>query len=129
MILKQKIFILPILLFSLVSIGQKNKTYKPDNIIYKNGWIDFNKNGKKDIYENPQAKLEDRVEDLLSQMNINEKTMQMVTLYGYQRVLTDPLPTDQWKTKIWKDGVANIDEQLNGFRGWGAAPQDDPNVW
>ena len=129
MLLKRNLLSLLLAVLSLVSFAQKKKAYKPDNLIYKNGWTDFNKNEKKDIYEDPQAKLEDRIEDLLSQMNMNEKTMQMVTLYGYQRVLTDSLPTDQWKMKIWKDGVANIDEHLNGFRGWGAAPQDDPNVW
>lgn len=128
MLLNRNLLLSLLFLISLGALAQK-KTYKPDNKIYKKDWIDFNKNGKKDTYEDPNAKLEDRVEDLLSQMTMDEKTMQMVTLYGYQRVLTDPLPTDQWKTKIWKDGVANIDEHLNGFRGWGVQPQDDPNVW
>ncbi|MFB3387733.1 glycoside hydrolase family 3 C-terminal domain-containing protein [Flavobacterium sp. LAR06] len=128
MLLNRNLLLSLLFLLSIGALAQK-KTYKPDNKIYKKDWIDFNKNGKKDIYENPHAKLEDRVEDLLSQMTMDEKTMQMVTLYGYQRVLTDPLPTDQWKTKIWKDGVANIDEHLNGFRGWGVEPQDNPNVW
>ena len=54
--------------------------------IYHKGWIDFNKNGKMDVYENPKAKVEDRIEDLLSQMTLDEKTCQMVTLYGYRRV-------------------------------------------
>ena len=29
-----------------------------------------------DVYENPNAKIEDRIEDLLGQMNIEEKTCQ-----------------------------------------------------
>lgn len=33
----------------------------PDGIYHK-GWIDFNKNGKMDLYENPKAPLEDRVQ-------------------------------------------------------------------
>lgn len=82
--------------------------------IYKKGWIDFNKNGIMDVYENPKAPLEKRVENLLSQMNLDEKTCQMATLYGYKRVLKDSLPTPNWKNEIWKDGIANIDEQLNG---------------
>lgn len=82
--------------------------------IYHKGWIDFNKNGVKDIYEDPSRSVEDRVEDLLSQMNMDEKTCQLTTLYGYKRVLADSLPTAQWKTRVWKDGIANIDEQLNG---------------
>ena len=57
-------------------------TYKlPRNVIYKKGWIDFNKNGVMDIYENPNAPLEQRIEDLLSQMNVEEKTCHMVSMY------------------------------------------------
>ena len=84
--------------------------------IYQKGWIDFNKNGKKDIFEDPKAEINARVEDLLSQMNINEKTAQCATLYGYKRVLKDELPTPDWKNEVWKDGIANIDEQLNGLK-------------
>ena len=83
--------------------------------IYRQGWIDLNKNGRLDIYENPRAAVERRVEDLLSQMNLNEKTCQTATLYGYKRVLQDELPTPDWKNQIWKDGIANIDEHLNGW--------------
>lgn len=82
--------------------------------IYHKGWIDFNKNGKKDIYEDPKASLQDRVEDLLGQMSVEEKTCQLATLYGAGRVLKDPLPNDSWKNEIWADGIANIDEHLNG---------------
>ncbi|NDV78168.1 glycoside hydrolase family 3 N-terminal domain-containing protein [Dysgonomonas sp. 511] len=105
-------------------------TYKlPKNKIYREGWIDFNKNGKMDVYENPKASVEDRVEDLLSQMTLDEKTCQMVTLYGYKRVLDDDLPTAEWKNKLWKDGIGAIDEHLNGFRQWGLPPSDNPFVW
>lgn len=82
--------------------------------IYQDGWIDFNKNGKKDVFEDPTQEIQKRVEDLLSQMTVNEKTCQLATLYGYGRVLKDSLPTANWKNEIWKDGIANIDEQLNG---------------
>lgn len=85
--------------------------------IYHKGWIDFNKNGVKDIYEDSSQPVEKRVENLLQQMNINEKTCQLATLYGYGRVLKDSLPTENWKNEIWKDGIANIDEMLNGVGG------------
>lgn len=87
--------------------------------IYRKGWIDFNKNGVKDIYEDSSAPLEARINNLLSQMTIDEKTCQMATLYGSGRVLKDSLPTDKWKTEIWKDGIANIDEQANGLGTFG----------
>lgn len=83
--------------------------------IYHKGWIDFNKNGKKDLFEDPLQPVDKRVQDLLSQMSLEEKTCQTATLYGYGRVLKDELPTPEWKNKIWKDGIANIDEHLNGL--------------
>ncbi len=83
--------------------------------IYHKGWIDFNKNGRMDVFENPQAKLEDRVEDLLRQMTVEEKTCQMATLYGSGRVLKEALPVPEWKNEVWKDGIGNIDEEHNGL--------------
>jgi beta-glucosidase len=84
--------------------------------IYHDGWIDLNKNGRKDIYEDPTQPEDKRLDDLISQMTLEEKTVQCATWYGYRRVLKDYLPTEAWKTQLLlKDGVANIDEQLNGY--------------
>jgi beta-glucosidase len=83
--------------------------------IYHHGWIDFNKNGRKDIFEDPRQPTEKRVSDLLSQMTLEEKTCQTATLYGYKRVLKDEMPTPKWKQEVWKDGIANIDEELNNL--------------
>ncbi|NML22192.1 beta-glucosidase [Pseudoflavitalea sp. G-6-1-2] len=83
--------------------------------IYHQGWIDFNKNGKRDVYEDQLQPIEKRIADLISQMNVEEKTCQMITLYGFGRVLKDELPTDAWKQSLWKDGIANIDEHLNSL--------------
>lgn len=104
--------------------------YKPaKSEMYHKGWIDFNKNGIKDIYEAPAATLDARIENLLQQMTLEEKTCQMVTLYGYKRVLKDALPTPEWKQMLWKDGIGAIDEHLNGFQQWGLPPSDNENVW
>jgi beta-glucosidase len=100
--------------------------------IYQSGWIDLNKNGRMDVYENPKVDIEVRITDLLSQMTLEEKTCQTATLYGYNRVLKDELPTPDWKNQIWKDGIANIDEHLNG---WGAGSKSiyatdiEKHVW
>jgi beta-glucosidase len=88
-----------------VSAQQKN--------IYHKGWIDFNKNGVMDIFEDSSQPIDKRVENLLSQMTLEEKSCQMATLYGYGRVLKDEMPTANWKNEIWKDGIANIDEELS----------------
>ena len=96
-----------VLMFAFVVEGKAQQS------IYHGDWIDFNKNGKKDLFEDSRQPTEVRVNHLISLMNTNEKTVQMATLYGYGRVLKDSLPTPDWKTKIWKDGIANIDEHLN----------------
>ncbi|GAF02781.1 glycoside hydrolase family 3 protein [Saccharicrinis fermentans] len=102
--------LLGIMVFISLTATQRNISN-----IYHKGWIDFNKNGLKDIYEDPSQSTEARVQDLLSQMTIEEKTCQMVTLYGYSRILQDELPTEEWKNSAWKDGIANIDEHLNSI--------------
>ncbi len=94
-------------------------SFKPKPSIYRKGWIDLNKNGRMDVYEDPSRPVGERVEHLLSLMTLEEKTNQMATLYGWQRILKDSMPTANWKNKIWKDGIANIDEHLNGFVNWG----------
>lgn len=86
--------------------------------LYHDGWIDFNKNGQRDVYEVFDNDIDARADDLLQRMTINEKTAQLVTLYGFQRVLRDDLPTAEWSNEIWKDGIANIDEHINGIAGW-----------
>lgn len=106
-----------LLLFSFVFLlsfsSFAGKTKKTS--IYHSGWIDFNKNGRMDVFENPEAGLDERVADLLGQMTPEEKTCQMATLYGSGRVLKDALPTPEWKNEIWKDGIGNIDEEHNGL--------------
>jgi len=102
-----------ILFFLLISASQLVSAQSSNNKMIKNGWIDYNKNNVKDIFEDSKQPVEKRVNNLLSLMTVEEKTAQLVTLYGYGRVLKDELPTQDWKNKIWKDGIANIDEHLN----------------
>jgi beta-glucosidase len=91
--------------------------------IYHDGWIDLNKNGRKDVFEDSTQPEEKRLDDLIGQMNLDEKTVQCATLYGYHRVLIDYLPTEDWHAKdLWKDGVANIDEHLTGNPYWKQSP-------
>ncbi len=98
-------------------INAKPATHtSPD--IYRDGWIDLNKNGVKDPYEDPALSTERRIDDLLSRMTLEEKTAQMVTWYGFPRVAKDELPTPAWDKAFWKDGIGNIDEHMNGNTGW-----------
>ena len=45
--------------------------------MYHEGWVDFNKNGVKDVYEDPAQPVEKRVADLLAQMSLEEKIGQL----------------------------------------------------
>ena len=108
----KKILFSLVLLFCILQLSNAQDFKKS---MYKKDWIDFNKNGVKDIFEDHSAPIEKRVADLLSQMTTDEKTGQLATLYGSGRVLKDSLPTPEWKNEIWKDGLANIDEQANGL--------------
>lgn len=82
------------------------------------GYIDFNKNGQMDIYEDPTQPEEQRIQNLLTQMTSREKVAQMTTLYGFSRILKDEVPTEKWKDRMWINGIGNIDEQINGNEGW-----------
>ena len=78
----------------------------PGGTMYHEGWTDFNKNGRMDVYENPAAPLQERIEDLLGQM------------------------TPLWKKRLWKDGIGAIDEHLNSFVGWTVPPStESPYIW
>ncbi|RYU91167.1 beta-glucosidase [Mucilaginibacter terrigena] len=106
--MKKLPLLLPLLGLALSAPAQQKN-------IYHKGWVDFNKNGRMDVFEDPSQNIEKRIADLLSQMTVDEKTCQMATLYGYKRVLKDEMPVAGWKNEIWKDGIANIDEELNNL--------------
>lgn len=126
--MKRTLFVLALLAAGIPAFSQLKDEYGVGSI-YHDGWIDLNKNGVKDVYEDPAADIEARINDLLSQMTLEEKTCQMVTLYGYRRVLQDQLPTPAWKNKLWKDGIGALDEHLNGFRNWDLPLTDSPYLW
>src|SRR6476619_3920275 len=44
-------------------------------------YMDLNKNGQMDPYEDPNLAIERRIDDLLSKMSVEEKTNQCCTLY------------------------------------------------
>ena len=88
-----KKLIIATLLLGSTSILSAQKTmklpavYKPVKTeMYKKGWIDFNKNGIKDVYEDPTAPIDARIEDLLSQMNLNGDPLWIQT--GTERCIT-----------------------------------------
>jgi len=107
--MKKPLLLLLVVLTCFLKLSAQEKN------IYHKGWVDFNKNGKMDVFEDPSQPIDKRVNDLLSQMTVEEKTCQLATLYGYKRVLKEEMPTPSWKNEVWKDGIANIDEELNNL--------------
>lgn len=56
--------------------------------------------------------------DLLVCMIFEEKIVQMVMFYGFFCVVKDELLMLVWDMVLWKDGIGNIDEYMNGNIGW-----------
>ena len=84
---KIPLFIVGAVMCSLAMVSYGNPgPYKPKKNIYHKGWIDFNKNGKKDVYEDPAQPVSSRVADLLNQMTLEEKSCQLATYYGYKKM-------------------------------------------
>lgn len=72
---------------------------KKQNVSY----YDLNKNGKLDVYENPTADVDERVDDLLAQMTLEEKVGQMLTSLGwhmYERKGTEIKLTEQLSEEL-----------------------------
>jgi beta-glucosidase len=69
--MKHSLTVAGLLLFAFVAAASDSTN------IYHAGWIDLNKNGKKDIYEDPSRPVAARVNDLLKRMTIDEKIGQL----------------------------------------------------
>lgn len=87
---------------ALVAISLLSTPVLSQKNLYHKGWIDFNKNGVKDAYENQDAPTEQRVNDLLQRMTLEEKVGQLLTPMGWPMyeckgnaiVMTDVLKKD-----------------------------------
>lgn len=78
---------------------------------YHANWIDFNKNGKQDLYENPKAPVSERITDLLSQMTLEEKVGQLLTPYGwpmYERKGQNIVITDELKKEVTQRHIGSL---------------------
>jgi beta-glucosidase len=80
--MRKKYYLPRICMASALAAGLSLTASAQQKNIYHKGWIDFNKNGKMDLFEDASQPIDKRVADLLSQMNVEEKTCQMATLYG-----------------------------------------------
>lgn len=82
-------------------------TVRAEDPIYHSGWIDLNKNGKEDPYEDPAVPIPDRINDLLRQMTLDEKIGQLWQVsYGEH-------PDVEFAKKLSQGGIGSF---LDGSR-------------
>lgn len=72
-----------IIVCSLLGVATMANAATTKSKIYQKGWIDFNKNNKKDIYEDPKQPVDKRVDDLMQQMTLEEKVGQLLNEFGW----------------------------------------------
>jgi beta-glucosidase len=96
-------------LLSMVVISTLVSQINAQNIFHNN-YIDFNKNGRMDIYENPAKPVEERLADLMSQMSFDEMYHQVrsetyLDIYNWDPV-EKPLGHLGHIAHIWAAGEA-----------------------
>lgn len=72
-IMNLRICLLFIVLLNVMTVISPSALAQKAGDIYHKGWIDLNKNGRKDIYEDGAQPVNQRVNDLLRQMDLTEK--------------------------------------------------------
>jgi beta-glucosidase len=82
-------------LFAMNAFATTPDMYHPD-------WIDFNKNGTKDIYEDPSQPIEKRIDNLLAQMTLEEKIGQL------HQSTRDPGTEKIYKDRIERGGMGSF---------------------
>ena len=107
-----KNFLSTSLLILLVSITMGSSRIEVSkHPIDQDGWIDFNKNGKQDIYENPKLGTDERIRDLMSQMTWEEKVGQLLTPYGwpmYERKGNEIIITEELKKDVTQRHIGSL---------------------
>ena len=107
-----KNFLSTSLLILLVSITMGSSRIEVSkHPIDQDGWIDFNKNGKQDIYENPKLGTDERIRDLMSQMTWEEKVGQLLTPYGwpmYERKGNEIIITEALKKDVTQRHIGSL---------------------
>jgi len=77
-------------------------------------YIDANKNGKMDIYENPEVSIEERVEDLLRQMTLDEKIAQMCSFGNIEMDTINGVLTEKSIAQI-RNGIGQLSRSGEGL--------------
>ena len=88
------------------------------------GYVDFNKNGKMDPYEDPSLPREARVRDLVSRMTLEEKAAQL----SQMQVVSTSRKKEGWTDKIYAERKAAVQKGLGSLI-WFDADVKGRNEW
>ena len=91
-----------ICLFTIITLPSNTQSQTSNKTVYHYSYIDFNKNGKMDPYENSSLPTQVRLNNLISLMTLEEKAGQLLTPFGWPMYvrngdnveLTDKLKSD-----------------------------------
>ena len=128
---------LPIALYFLVykasQLARRSSLRKaklPETHVEADGfsWVDLNKNGKLDVYEDPRESVENRVNDLLSKMSVQEKAGLMFSPQ------MDVVPSGKIATKGGFNFGGDVVKQIFGnkittFACMGSLPPEEFAKW
>lgn len=100
-----------VLFFILVLCGGSLRSIAQAKPLSKNLVTLSSKDLKVDIYKNPKASIEDRVNDLLKRMTLEEKTGQLLTLLGwemYDKEGTQIKVSDKFKKALAEQRIGSL---------------------
>ncbi|MEO0340182.1 MAG: glycoside hydrolase family 3 N-terminal domain-containing protein, partial [Bacteroidota bacterium] len=94
---------------------------------------DLNKNGQLDVYENVDASLEARVDDLVSQMNIEEKAGMMFAHFLGMKpdgsLLEIPTPSDPFSFMTQSTSTTLLQKKMNAVQNLGGKSAYNYALW
>ena len=110
-------------------LGPEAPKIEINNKVYR----DLNKNGKLDTYENPEAQIEDRVEDLINQMNTYEKAgaifIDMIGVNSDGTPMEYPTLSDPFSFLMEYSSAQIVKKKMNHFNIRASHPKEKMVAW
>ena len=133
------LLLLSILIFSIKSKRQSSSYFSqlgpeaPTLMINGESYRDLNKNGKRDLYENINEPIENRVEDLISQMNLQEKAgsvfINMIGVNPDGSLMEQANFSDPFSLLMDSSSEMMINNNMNHFNTRAAYPKENMLKW
>jgi len=133
------LLLLSILIFSIKSKRQSSSYLSqlgpeaPTLMINGESYRDLNKNGKRDLYENINEPIENRVEDLISQMNLQEKAgsvfINMIGVNPDGSLMEQANFSDPFSLLMDSSSEMMINNNMNHFNTRAAYPKENMLKW